>query len=85
MICIKNYKETMMANDNMKKLQSSFDPSYNSDEDLPTDAQTEIKKKEAAQQYNGADAVRQDAWKNAGTYPKLKRMVKGAWSGDTHE
>lgn len=74
-----------MANDNMKKLQSSFDPSYNSDEDLPDDIQQKIKAKEDLQQYNGADSIRQDAWKSAGSYPKLKRLVKGTVSGDTHE
>lgn len=74
-----------MANDNMKKLQSSYDNSYNSDEDLPDDVQAKIKAKEDLQQYNGADSVRQDAWKSAGSYPKLKRLVKGAFNGDTQK
>lgn len=70
---------------NMSKLEKSFKPTYNSDEDLPTETQQEIKEKEDEQKYNGAEQIRQDAWKKAGAWPKLKRMVKGTVSGDTHE
>lgn len=73
----------MSNSDNMRKLQKFSDNTYNSDEDLSDEDQQKIKDKESLGQYNTADAMRKEAWSKAGMYPKLKRMVKSAYGGDT--
>lgn len=59
-----------------------YKPNYNSDEDLDDDTKKKIQ--DAGTNSAQADSIRQEAWQNAGAYPKLKRMVKSAWGGDTH-
>lgn len=72
-----------MGNDRAAQAASQFKPSYNSDEDLDEDTQNKIR--QAGANSSQADAIRKQAWANQGAYPKLKRALKGAWSGDTHD
>lgn len=71
-----------MGNDKMQKIQDYFGPKYDSDEDLDETTRKKIKSQENTFDYSGAEKTRKAGWENAGTYPKLKRMVKGAWYGD---
>lgn len=71
-----------MGNDKYSKIQEYYNPQYDSDEDLDEETQKTIKSKENTFDYGGAEKERNDAWEKSGTYPKLKRMVKGSWYGD---
>lgn len=72
-----------MANNGAGGMSNYYKPSYNSDTDL--DDETQKKIQEAGANSSAADDIRKQAWSNQGAYPKLKRALKGAWSGDTHE
>lgn len=72
-----------MNDDAMAKLAKPFQASYNSDEDLPDDTQAKIKQLQDNNQFNAASSVRKDAWDSAGPWPKLKKLVKTRWDGDT--
>jgi hypothetical protein len=63
----------------MKKLQSYYDPKYDSDEELDENTRKKIEDSSSPME---ADKVREEAWGKQDTYPKLKRLVKGAWYGD---
>lgn len=71
-----------MANNKFKQFAQGakdvFGSSYDSDQDLPEDSQKKIR--DAS--YSRQQAVRDEEWNKQGTFPKLKRMVKGAYYGD---
>lgn len=67
------------------KVQKFYDPSYDSDEDLPEETQKEIKEKKNQFDNTGAEEVRQKGWENAGVFPKIKRFVKDKVYKDMHE
>jgi len=60
-------------------------PSYDSDTDLPTDVQRKIQEHESNQRYQEADQIRQEAWKQANAFPKIKKFVKTGLLGDKQE
>jgi hypothetical protein len=72
-----------MSDDRAGGMSNYYKPSYNSDEDLDEDTQNKIRA--VGTNSSEANDIRKQAWQNAGAYPKLKRMVKDAWSGDTHD
>lgn len=68
--------------DKYREVESYFKPKYDSDEDLDKETQAKIKAQENSFSYGEANKTRKEAWENSSVYPKLKRMVKGAWYGD---
>jgi hypothetical protein len=72
-----------MANNKMNRLAKMVQGNYDSDEDLDAKTQEEIQK--VGDNSFEAEKLRNKGWDNAGAYPKLKRMVKGAWEQDIRE
>lgn len=62
--------------DKMAALSKYSQNSYDSDKELPEDVQSKIR------QDSNPDKVRDEAWSKAGVYPKIKRFMGDAWSGD---
>lgn len=67
-----------MSNSKYKAIADYAKGRYDSDEDLPEDERKKIEEAPLTKQYKVRDA----AWEKQGVYPKLKRMVKGAWKQD---
>lgn len=67
-----------MSNDKYKGISDWAKGRYDSDEDLPEEERAKI----AAASLKKQDEARKAAWESQGMYPKLKRIVKGAWEKD---